>query len=241
MRPLALLLVAGVLIAVLAWSTGVIGGDDAGERASRDDGARRAPSDAEGNEEVRGGPNVPSSAPAPEVPSIGIEYSQDTVTVEALVGYSDNLFVGKVLGAAGNEPWTSTIPGDSKPQTQWSVEVLKAYKSSGPKPLKEGEEATVNQVGGADSDGRAYTVQGIWGRGEGGEEGGHEHEDKEDVVLTDRLLKDGDLYLFATKYEEAKGWHAISAQPVGNVPLEDEDEELAKRRLSMYVEAAKND
>ncbi len=242
MKPLALFLVAGVLVVVLVWSAGVFGGADGGPETGEDadGGGARVPSDARENKDVgRGGAGVPSAAPAPEVPSVGIEYSEQTATPEGLVDYSHNLFVGKVLGSVGNEPWTSTIPGDSKPQTQWSVEVLKTYKSSGPEPLREGEKATVNQVGGQDGDGRIYTVQGIWGRGESGDAGEHD-EDEEDVVLTDRLLKEGDLYLLATHYDEANGWHAISAQPVGNVPLEG-DEDLAKKRLAMYVEAAKNE
>jgi hypothetical protein len=241
MKPLALLLVAGVLIVALAWSTGVFGGAEDGPEggeSAKQDGEARAPSDARENKDVRRDTGAPSAAPEPEVPSIGIEYTKQTATVEGLVDYSHNLFVGKVLGASGNEPWSSTIPGDDKPQTQWSVEVLRTYKSSGPKPLREGEKATVNQVGGQDEGGKTYTVQGIWGRGEAGD--GDEHEHEQDVVLTDRLLKEGDLYLLATHYDEANSWHAISAQPVGNVSLEG-DEGRARRALEMYSEAAKDE
>lgn len=236
MKKIGLVTLAGVLVVVLVVAGGVFGsGEDPVAGGGKDE---KVPSAALEGDDVRRAPGAPSAAPVPDMPTVAVEWSEQTATVEGLVAYSHNVFVGEVREAVGDEPWKSTIPGDSKPQTQWSVEVLRTYKSSGPKPLAEGDEAIVNQVGGEDETGKAYAVQGIWGRGEAGEEDEHEHD--KDVVLTDRLLRAGDLYMFATHYDEANGWHAISAQPVGNKSLEG-DEAVARRTIEMYSGAAKND
>ena len=237
MRKSGLLTRAVVLVVALAYAGGVFRArEDPVTGESQDE---KPPSGAQQGKEVRTPPGGPSAAPEPDMHTVEILYTEETSDVEGLVGYSHNVFVGEVLEAVGDEPWSSTIPGDRKPQTQWSVEVLRTFKSSGPEPLREGDAATVNQVGGEDETGKPYVAQGVWGSLDGAaEEGGGEA--GRPVELVDRLMRVGDLYLFSTHYDEANGWHAISAQPIGNVSLEG-DEGRARRALEMYSEAAKDD
>jgi hypothetical protein len=139
-----------------------------------------------------------------------ILYTFDIFDKRQLVGYSDNVFVGRVSKRVGDEPLKTTIPGAKPPQTQYSVTVLETIKSGGANPLAAGDEAVVNQSGGVDREtGRQLVVVGVSaidGRGEVGH-------------ATDAPLEPGEEYLLATRYDPTERWHAISAQPVGDVPL----------------------
>jgi hypothetical protein len=127
-----------------------------------------------------------------------------------LVGYSDNVFVGRVLKRVGDEPLKTTIPGAKPPQTQYSVTVLETIKSGGPHPLATGDEAVVNQFGGVEpKTGRQLVVVGVSST-DGHGEVGH---------AIDAPLQPGEEYLLATRYDHTERWHAISAQPTGDVPL----------------------
>ncbi len=46
-----------------------------------------------------------------------IHYTFDIFDKRQLVGYSDNVFVGRVLKRVGDEPLKTTIPGAKPPQT----------------------------------------------------------------------------------------------------------------------------
>jgi hypothetical protein len=139
-----------------------------------------------------------------------ILYTFDIFDKRQLVGYSDNVFVGRVLRRVGDEPLMTTIPGVKPPQTQYSVAVLETIKSGGPHPLAAGDEAVVNQSGGVDPEtGRQLVVTGVSST-DGHGEVGH---------ATDAPLEPGEKYLLATRYDASERWHAISAQPTGDVPL----------------------
>lgn len=170
---------------------------------------------------VATGPEAPESQEPP--PTMEIIYAHETAEPDGLVTYSDNVFVGQVLEAVGHEPWTSTIPGDEKPQTQWSVRVGEVLKSSGKAPVFRGGEVVVNQIGGPDPQSREpYVVQGVWEDG---------------TIMTDRMMEPGESYLLATTYDPNGGWQAISAQPTGNQPLSHE-EVSGEAVLNAFREAA---
>ncbi len=139
-----------------------------------------------------------------------IHYTFDIFDKRQLVGYSDNVFVGRVLKRVGDEPLKTTIPGAKPPQTQYSIAVLETIKSSGPHPLATGDEAVVNQSGGVDPEtGRQLVVVGVSAT-DGHRGVGH---------ATDAPLQPGEEYLLATRYDPSERWHAISAQPTGDVRL----------------------
>lgn len=139
-----------------------------------------------------------------------IHYTFDIFDKRQLVGYSDNVFVGRVLKRVGDEPLKTTVPGAKPPQTQYSVTVLETIKSGGPHPLAAGDEAVVNQSGGVDPEtGQQLVVVGVSATNGHGEVG----------HAIDAPLQPGEEYLLATRYDTAERWHAISAQPTGDVPL----------------------
>lgn len=110
------------------------------------------------SEPVSDGPKAPESQEPPP-PTMEIIYAPETAKTDGLVSYSDNVFVGEVVEPVSHEPWTSTIPGDEKPQTQWSVRVGEVLKSSGEAPVSQGGEVVVNQIGGPDrKSGETYVV-----------------------------------------------------------------------------------
>jgi hypothetical protein len=149
---------------------------------------------------------------APRPAEQEILYTFDIFDKRQLVGYSDNVFVGRVLKKVGDEPLKTTIPGAKPPQTQYSVAVLETIKSGGPDPLAAGDEAIVNQSGGVDPEtGRQLVVIGASATN------GHAH--GEVGHATDAPLQPGEEYLLATRYDSTEHWHAISAQPTGDVPL----------------------
>jgi len=142
---------------------------------------------------------------APRAVEQEILYTFDIFDKRELVGYSDNVFVGRVLKRVGDEPLKTTIPGANPPQTQYSVAVLETIKSGGPGPLVAGDEAVVNQSGGVDPEtGRQLVVVGV---------------SATDGHAADSPLQPGEEYLLATRYDPAEHWHNISAQPTGDVPL----------------------
>ena len=133
-----------------------------------------------------------------------ILYTYDFFDERRVAGYSRDVFAGCVVGVAGREPLKTSIPNDDEaPQTQYAVEVTQVLKGS----LSPGERLIVNQLGGRDEEsGKSIVVEGVRG----------------DAHATDALLKPGGEYLLATVPGPEVGWHTITAQPMGNVPL-DED------------------
>jgi hypothetical protein len=133
-----------------------------------------------------------------------ILYSYDFFDERRVAGYSRDVFVGRVVGVVGHEPLKTSIPKDNEgPQTQYAIEVTEVLKGS----LSPGESLTVNQLGGRDEEsGKTIVVEGVRG----------------DAHATDALLKPGGEYLLATVPNPELDWHTITAQPTGDVPL-DED------------------
>ncbi|WP_342578105.1 hypothetical protein [Psychrobacillus sp. FSL K6-2843] len=125
----------------------------------------------------------------PENPIIKtMEYSSsfDLSDTPRLIGWADNVFIGKVIKQSG----TKSLGGI--PETQFEVEVTDNIKGD----LE--ETIIVNQQGG-------YT--------------------KEELILVenDPLLKEGQLYLFVTKYLQEENWYTLV--PVyGDILINNNDE-----------------
>jgi hypothetical protein len=133
-----------------------------------------------------------------------ILYTYDFFDERRVAVYSRDVFVGRVVGVVGHQPLKTSIPKDNEgPQTQYAIEVTEVLKGS----LSPGESLTVNQLGGRDEEsGKTIVVEGVRG----------------DAHATDALLKPGGEYLLATVPNPELDWHTITAQPIGDVPL-DED------------------
>jgi len=148
-----------------------------------------------------------------------ILYTYDFFDVRRVAGYSRDVIVGRVVGVVGHEPLKTSIPKDNEgPQTQYAIEVTEVLKGS----LSPGESLTVNQLGGRDEEsGKTIVVEGVRG----------------DAHATDALLKPGREYLLATVPGPEVGWHTITAQPTGDVPLhEDQRGILAEWRVAVEDE-----
>ncbi|MFZ5989032.1 MAG: hypothetical protein ACOYWZ_18160 [Bacillota bacterium] len=111
-----------------------------------------------------------------------------------LVGFSDNVFIGKVVGPEGKVKLGET------PETQYKVEVLSNIKGE-----LEGS-VIVNCLGGEEN-GVTYTVD------------------------NNKPLKEGNTYIFVTRYNEEMNWY--TAVPVhGEVLVENEEQkEKVKEKL----------
>ncbi|MFZ3382318.1 MAG: hypothetical protein WA144_00180 [Candidatus Methanoperedens sp.] len=122
-----------------------------------------------------------------------------------LVGFADNVFIGKVIAQTGNKantppPEAGDVPGFS-PQTQFSVEVVENIKGNLNGII------IVSQYGG--------------------------YEEKNGVnrlVLMDgdNLLEPGKTHLFATRYNDIDGWHTIVINNYGNLPITDQKDHKNK-------------
>jgi hypothetical protein len=128
-----------------------------------------------------------------------------------LVGFSDNVFVGRVEKRVGDEALESRVvpdpdgpegPAPSTPQTQFSVEVLENVKG------KLGGAVTVSQQGAYDPERGCVTL-----------------------MEDDPLLEPGQEIMFFTRRNEGRGWHHIFTAGYGDVRIEDEEhrEELVRR------------
>ncbi len=132
-----------------------------------------------------------------------------------LVGFADNVFLGRVIEELGTEEIPRSGPGQeappqevdtpARPRTEFSVKVLRNVKGnlSG--------NVTVSQTGGWVE----YTAQGN-NLGHGIQPGDQVRE----LALADGdpLLEPGDLYLFVTRYNEEGGYYQITTPGHGNVP-----------------------
>ncbi|MFZ3167918.1 MAG: hypothetical protein WA130_09915 [Candidatus Methanoperedens sp.] len=129
-----------------------------------------------------------------------------------LVGFADNVFIGKVIAQTGNKantppPEAGDTPGFS-PQTQFSVEFLGNIKG------KLNGIITVSQYGG--------------------------YEEKEGVnrlvnIEGDKLLEPGKTYLFATRFNEIDGWHTIFVPNYGDLPITDQTD--YKNKIERFKKA----
>ena len=201
-------------LAVWAFTSG-----DRDQEASRSD-------TAQDQAEARDVSNVASgNKPPPKLPMIEALPAFDTSDPRRLIGFSENVFVAQVEQKVSEVPLKSSIPNDDgEPQVQFRVQVGETIKSGGPEPLSTGDKAVVDQMGGIDEEtGEPYVVNTITG-------GAH---------FTDHMLEAGNEYLFATRFDPARGFHTITAQPHGNVLLTGSDEGAAT--LELYRRSAKDE
>ena len=162
--------------------------------------------------------------PPPTLPMIEALPAFDTSDPRRLIGFSENVFVGRVEQKVSEVPLKSSIPdSEGEPQVQFRVQVGEVLKSSGPEALSNGERAVVDQMGGIDEEtGEPYVINTITG-------GAH---------YTDNILEPENEYLFATRYDPARGFHTIAAQPHGNVLLTGNEEGAAT--LELYRRSTKD-
>lgn len=186
---LAALALALALYGTLLWGLSRVGGDEGEDRRSAPDEERAAE----------------RAEPTPRTERIERSYDYDIFDERRLVGHSENVFLGEVLGVVGREPMRDSIPDEvvpPTPQTQYRVRVAEVVKSTGDAPLRAGTETVVNAAGGPNEDG-APTVVAAFACGREG---------------TDAPLVPGEAYLFATRYDGPGGWQELTAQPGGAVP-----------------------
>jgi hypothetical protein len=139
--------------------------------------------------------NLPEN---PIIKTIENSSAFDLSDTRQLVGWGDNVFIGKVLVQDG----TKSL--DGIPETQFKVEVTDNIKGEFDGTV------IVNQQGG-------YKEQELI------------------LVENDQLLKEGQSYLFVTKYLEEENWHTLV--PVyGDILItnEDEKEELIEKYTTAY-------
>lgn len=155
-------------------------------------------------------------------PTMEILYNYDATDPEQLVSNADAVFVGRVDRESGHQPLTSTIPGDSKPQTQYQVTVLDAVSATG----EANQSLVVNQIGGRSSkDGREYVVAGVVGQ----------------RSYIDSMLKRGDEYLFVVTRNPRTDFWDLTAQPQGKVPLSGASPAERRKAISTFESAARGD
>ena len=143
-----------------------------------------------------------------------------------LVGFADDVFVGRVLGKVGEEGRPTSDPDHTIAQTQFAVEVIEGVKGN------PAGTATVNQLGGhqeyaADRDYPEFGVR--------------KGDRVRELVLFDGdpLLEPGREYLLVTKRNPREGRHEIAAAGFGDVPLGDNREGRA-RVLRRFRRAAQD-
>jgi hypothetical protein len=123
----------------------------------------------------------------------------DTSNPKSVVGFSDNVFIGKVIKQVDTR-------NDIYPETQFEVQVLDNIKGELSGNIK------VNQAGGYDGE-YLFLMDG------------------------DPLLKEGQTYVFATRYLKEENWHTLI--PVGgDIPFHNEAEkkELIEKYKLYYKE-----
>lgn len=122
------------------------------------------------------------------------DYAFNVEDERKLVGFADNVFVGRVVEQLGTNGQTHS--GDTDlPHTQYSVEVLENVKGN-----LEGS-VTVSQIGGYDPQENAVVL-----------------------VKNDRLLEPGQTVLFSTRFDESNGWHVITVNGYGDERIESPQE-----------------
>lgn len=192
-----------VAVAVILAGAGV-----AACSASGEDGTNRQPRKASEQQASQ------RSAP-PRVDHIETLAAFDTSDERKLVGFADNVFVGRVEERVGDEPLESQVvpdpdgpegPAPSTPQTQFSVEVLDNVKG------QLNGTVTVSQTGGRVPGENAVALNN-----------------------DDPLLQPGQTVLFATRFDSGRGWHQITSANYGDVRLETPEER--NRVVNQFEEA----
>lgn len=148
-------------------------------------------------------PNLITNNP-PENPIIRTIETNTVIDINnprEVVGFSDNVFLGKVIKQVG----TKSL--NAYPETQFEVEVLDNIKGELKDTIK------VNQQGGYDGE---YLF----------------------LMENDKLLVEGQTYLFATRYLKEENWHTVI--PVGgDIPFNSDEEK--KELIEKYKKAYKEE
>lgn len=136
----------------------------------------------------------------------------DVTDKRLLVGFSDDVFVGRVIKQVGSQGAPSLGEGTSLlPQTQFKVSVKDAIKGD------LNGTVIVNQSGGTDAEtGELYLVDG------------------------NPLLEPKQTYLFSTKYSPENDWHEIVVEGYGDVPFKNKSEKKQKELKEKFKKAKKN-
>jgi len=170
-----------------------------------------------------------ATAPAPKAtrpPGLYTEYPDiDPADPRAVVGFANYVFVGTAVVQVGSEPLRSSDPNDAGiPHEQFRVDVGRVLKAEGPEPLRKGDTVVVNHRGGVDPENGREVVVIVDDPDPADAEttGGGV-----DPALVDRLLEEGETYLFSTVYDPDRRWHVVAVQPLGNVPLESGEQSAA--------------
>lgn len=149
------------------------------------------------------GPNYFLNNP-PENPIIRTMETNTVIDIynpREVVGFSDNVFLGKVIKQVG----TKSLNG--YPETQFEVEVLDNIKGELKGTIK------VNQQGGYDGE---YLI----------------------LMEDDKLLVEGQTYLFATRYLKEENWYTVI--PVGgDIPFKSDEEK--QKIVEKYEQAYKEE
>jgi hypothetical protein len=182
---------AAMALGLLAWGLGIWVSAGVGEGS--ENGGARAGATAAGGERTTG--------PV----QIGDDFDWNIFDERLLIGYSENVFAGRVTEKVGTKTAHTTIPGDDEdPHTQYAVDVLEVVKATGPKPLATGESAIVDQLGGPGAKtGWAHVATAY---------SCHQLSVSSPLVV-------GREYLFATYYDAATRRHDVSAPPAGAKPI----------------------
>lgn len=128
-----------------------------------------------------------------------------------VVGFSSDVFFGRVVERAGSEGAPTTKPGAEVPMTQYTVEVTEVIKGDA------SGRVLVNQLGGYVDD-------------------GHEDHEHLDLLDGDPLLEPGQEYLFATNYVPEESWYQIVSNGAGDVKVADKAQ---RQELKEKFEKAK--
>ncbi len=159
---------------------------------------------------------------AVEGPSSGSHSAQafDVSDKRKLVGFADNVFVGRVLEQVGTSSIPTSDPGPGVPRTQYSVKVLENIEGnlSGT--------VTVSQEGGYIT----YVP----------DSGPKEGQRVRELVTfgEDPMLEPGQTYLFVTRYDERRDYYQITTPKFGDISINSEQERRAL--VEAFEEAAAN-
>lgn len=241
LTPTKFLIAAGLLVLVTLWILTIsMLGDSEQSGSSQPGPAEPKPTPVENNPEEQG---------ELQGPDLRQEYYWNIDDPGLVAGGSDNVYVGEVLAQIDDKPQKSSDPNDPGiPHTQFNVRVDTVIKSSGTGAVKEGQNLTVDALGGVNPENGQpipitiyYQTKTEKGHDDEAAGGGHEADEDEthgEKSMQDTLIEPGERYLFATKYNYTEDWHTVYAHPTGKKLLDSPAVEQAT--VEVYRRAAEN-
>lgn len=222
LTPKKMILALCVLGLIALWIAAIalLGGQD---RAESPETGQHGENHAHEAENVGHGDHDPGQ---PTGPDLRQEYYWNIDDPGLVAGGSENVFVGSVLSQTGEKPQTSSDPNDPGiPHMQFEVVVGTVIKSTGSGAVEEGQNLTVDALGGIDDDtGRPIPITVYYqeGTGAGTEAPETVQSLEEEKVAQDTTIKTGETYLFATNYNYTEKFHTVYAHPTGKQLLDSE-------------------